>query len=343
MAKYKRSAVTAKEGVNFIRSATESAGSLFIKIDQENDLGVDALIEFVKDERPLNKQVAVQIKSGASYYSEKARECVIPVDGHREYWVKHPLPVVGLVYVPSLQCAFWASIKGILNNDPDATTIRFPACEATRFDGRTFSEIFLPHVVGTVPTLEFDEAFKLARSTHPNEIYLGLLVLFRKYPDNPASWDELIRVFRSRPAGEIPPVLVYWLAHIPGHGDIFYFGKTASEGTLDYARGLLAAFELEEVVKLLSFIDPEEQIGRGTLGQSVEAILSSLPKSSELLRRVIAADTTEMSMKELAALILAINESEGAIPELRLLEGLGSWYASEMRRHLEQFGEINPY
>ena len=48
MPKYKRSAITAKEGVNHIRSATESAGSIFIKIEHENDLGVDALIEFVE-------------------------------------------------------------------------------------------------------------------------------------------------------------------------------------------------------------------------------------------------------------------------------------------------------
>ena len=64
---------------NYIRSATESAGSIFIKIEHENDLGVDALIEFVENEVPLNKQIAVQIKSGASYYSGITRECLIPV------------------------------------------------------------------------------------------------------------------------------------------------------------------------------------------------------------------------------------------------------------------------
>jgi hypothetical protein len=343
MPKYQRTAITSKEGVNFIRNATESAGSLFVKIDHESDLGVDALIEFVQDERPLNKQVAVQIKSGASYYSEKMRECVFPIDGHGEYWAKHPLPVVALVYVPSLQSAFWASIKGMLKADPYAKVIRFPASEASRFDVRSFSNIFLPTVVGSVPTLEFEEAFKLARSAQPDETYLGLLVLFRRYPDNSATWDELIRVFKSRPAREIPPVLVYWLAHIPGHGDIFYFGKTASQATLEYARALLATFELEDVVKLLSFIDPEEQIGRGTLGQSVEAILWSLPRSGELLRLVIASTAVEMSAKEFAALILAMNDSDGAILDLQVLEGLGSRYASEIRKHLEEFGEINPY
>jgi len=340
---YKRTAVTAKEGINYVRSATESAGSLFIKIEQDNDLGVDALIEFIRDECPLNKQVAVQIKSGASYYSEKNRECIIPVDGHSKYWASHPLPVVGLVYVPSLKSAFWASIKGALKGNPSAKVIRFPACEANRFNAKTFTDIFLPQVVGSVPSLEFDEALKFARSGQLDEMYLGLLVLFRKYPEMFVTWDELIHVFKSLPADKIPPVLIYWLAHIPGHGDILYFGKSVSPAAREYARGLLATFGLEDVVKLLSFINPEEQIGRGTLGQSVEAILTSLPRSGELLRGVISSTTVGMTIKEFAALILAMNESMGAVTDLLILEGFGSWYAIEMRRHLEQFGEINPY
>jgi hypothetical protein len=164
MPTYKRTAVTAKEGINFIRSAVESAGSLFVKIEHENDIGIDALIEFIADERPLNKQIAVQIKSGASYYVQETGECVFPVGDHRDYWVNHPLPVVGLVYVPALESAFWASIKGLLKANPETTTMRFSATEANRFDARTFSTIFVPQVVGSIPDLEFDEALRLARS-----------------------------------------------------------------------------------------------------------------------------------------------------------------------------------
>jgi len=51
MTRYKHTNVTAKIGVNFIRTVVEAAGSLFHKIEQENDLGVDALVELVRDER----------------------------------------------------------------------------------------------------------------------------------------------------------------------------------------------------------------------------------------------------------------------------------------------------
>ena len=38
MVLYKKTNVTAKQGINFVRSAVEAAGSLFHKIEAENDL-----------------------------------------------------------------------------------------------------------------------------------------------------------------------------------------------------------------------------------------------------------------------------------------------------------------
>ncbi|MBU4263728.1 MAG: DUF4365 domain-containing protein [Proteobacteria bacterium] len=343
MTAYKKSAITAKEGINFIRSVVESGGSLFIKIEQENDLGIDAILEFIENEYPLNKQIAIQIKSGASYYTAKAKECAFPSGSHRTYWSRYPLPVFGLVYVPALQTAYWINIKHYLEQNPEAAVIRFPATEANKFNTATFNNLFVPAVIGKTPVLDFDEAFKLAHSQEASEIYLGLLVLFRRFPNKTAVWDELVRTFIERPTTEIPPVLLYWLAHIPGHGDIFYYGETPSAETRAYASGLFARFGVEEVIKLLSFIDPEEQIGRGTLGQSVEAIVSSLPNAATMLREIIRLHGVEMSIREFAALILAMNEGEGALADLAALEKEGSWYAGEMALHVKEYEWIKPY
>lgn len=343
MPNYKRSAVTAKEGINFVRSAVESGGSLFIKIEQENDLGVDALLEFIKDERPLNKQVAIQIKSGASYYTPESKECAFPVGGHREYWSKHPLPLFGLVYVPALRNAYCVDVKWYLKVNLSATVIRFLATEANQFNAGTFTKLFMPGVVGELPILEMQEAFRLARSNEPSETYLGLLVLFRRYPNNEAVWDELVQTFLVRPVEEIPPVLLYWLAHIPGHGDICYFGEIVTPATRTYACSLFERFEVPDVIKLLSFIDEEQQIGRGTLGQSIEAIVSSLQNVSTILRVIIKSAEVEMRVRESAALILAMNEAVHALPELAELAEAGSWFAGEIALHVKEYGGINPY
>lgn len=343
MPSYILSAITAKEGINFVRGVVESGGSLFLKIEQENDLGIDAILEFIEDGHPLNKQIAVQIKSGASYYTHEAKECAFPIGSHRTYWRRYPLPVFGLVYVPALQTAYWINIKHYLEANPKATVIRFPATEANKFNATAFRNLFVPAVVGKIPVLGFEEALTLAHSQEPSEIYLGLLVLFRRFSNNTAVWDELVRTFIERPIAEIPPVLLYWLAHIPGHGDVFYHGEAPSKETRAYARGLFARFGVEQVIKLLSFIDPEEQIGRGTLGQSVEAIVSSLPNVEAMLREIIRAHEVDISIQEFAALILAMKEAEGALPDLAALEAEGSWYAGEIARHVKEYEWINPY
>ncbi|OOG57814.1 hypothetical protein B0E47_06260 [Rhodanobacter sp. B05] len=343
MPAYKRSAITAKEGINFIRSAVEANGCLFIKIEQESDLGIDALIEFIENERPLNKQIAVQLKSGMSYFTMESSECAFPIGSHREYWAKHPLPVFGLVYVPTLQRAHWVDIKRYLKSNPNAASVRFSATEANRLDGGTFKTLFVRVVLGQPPVLEIDEGFRLARSDKVDEAYLGLLVLFRRFPNNLAVWEELVRTFIERPASQIPPVLIYWIAHIPWHDDIFSVGEPLSPPTRQYAQGLLSELTIEHVIKLLSFIEPEEQIGRGTLGQSVEAIISSLPKAATMLREVVGSRKIDMQLREYAGLILAMNEGPNALSELSMLEREGSWYAGEIAKHIKDYGGINPY
>src|ERR1017187_6131945 len=76
MPRYPQSAVTAKTGLNHVRATVESAGSVFIKIEQDSDLGIDALIDLVQDGKPLNRQLAIQIKSGQSYYDSDGGECL---------------------------------------------------------------------------------------------------------------------------------------------------------------------------------------------------------------------------------------------------------------------------
>lgn len=343
MPTYKRSAVTAKNGINFVRVAVEAGGCLFMKIEQENDLGVDALIEFIENERPLNKQIAVQIKSGASYYNLESGECAFPIGDHREYWAKHPLPVFGLVYVPSLQRAHWINIKGYLKSNPAAQSVRFIATEANRFDDTTFNALFMRAVLGQTPVLEMDEAFRLASSDKPDEAYLGLLVLFRRFPNNLAVWDELVRNFVERPISQVPPILIYWLAHIPWHGDIFGFGEPISRETREHGKRLLSQLTAQHVIKLLSFVDPEGQISRGTLGQSVEAIISSLPGAVSMLREIVGSKAVEMQLREYAVLILAMKEGANALADLAKLENEGSWYAGEISMQVKEYGGVNPY
>jgi hypothetical protein len=196
MVLYKKTNVTAKNGINFVRSAVEGAGSLFHKIEGENDLGIDGLIELIRDERPLNRQVAVQIKSGPSYYNSSGEECLIPIESHRDYWLNLSPSSLGCC----LCSCTWRCSLGKYQELPERTTRPIPSfasapVDANRFDQICFHQRFLfrtyfvKYRISSLP-----EAFTHSLSSpKPDESYLGLIVLFRRYPNVLEVWTRLIQ------------------------------------------------------------------------------------------------------------------------------------------------------
>lgn len=343
MVLYKETNVTAKKGINFIRSAVEGAGSLFHKIEGENDLGIDALIELIRDEVPLNRQIAVQIKSGASYYNSPGEQCLIPVQDHREYWLNHPLPVLGIVFVPSLGRAYWTDIKTYLKDNPGKSVIRYHTSDANRFDRSTFGRIFVPTILREIPDLTLPEGIQLFRSSKQDESDLGLITLFRRYPNSESTWNELVQAFRDWPFEDIPDVMAYFLAHIPWHPDICHIGESITEKTKTHARKLFAGFGKSEIEKLLAFIDEEAGIARGTIGQSVEAIISAVPNSLQCLTEIVVDVNLLPFTRECAALILAMKNGKSSVPTISILAKSGSCFSQELIDHLGRYGEVNPY
>ncbi|MCX5870300.1 MAG: DUF4365 domain-containing protein [Deltaproteobacteria bacterium] len=343
MVLYKKTSVTAKKGINFVRTAVEEAGSLFHKIEGENDLGIDALIELIREETPLNRQIAVQIKSGASYYNSAGEECLIPIDSHRNYWLHHPLPVLGIVFVPSLGKAHWIDIKSYLQDNPEKSVIRYQTSEANCFDSSTFSRIFIPTILREVPNLTLTEAVRLFQSSKSDESYLGLITIFRRYPNEESTWNEMIKALREWPLEDIPETMAYFLAHIPWHPDIWHTGENITEKTRKHARALLATFGKTEIEKLLAFVDEEGGIARGTIGQSVEAIISSLPRATQCLFEILDDVDSPSFIRECAAIILAMNNGKSAIPAISKLAKSGSWFAQELIDHMGRYGDVNPY
>lgn len=57
--------------------------------------------------------IAIQIKSGESYFSEKGSDSIIfrPSAKHVRYWLKYSLPVIGVLYSPSEDALYWSSVR----------------------------------------------------------------------------------------------------------------------------------------------------------------------------------------------------------------------------------------
>jgi hypothetical protein len=343
MPKYSETTVTSKKGINFVKTVIESAGCIFHKIEQENDLGIDAIVELAKDGLPLCKQIGVQIKSGQSFYNAQANQCLIPVSNHFEYWSKYPLSVCGIVYIPALNCANWVDIKRYLKQSGPCATIRFNRTKLNAFESDAFVKFFIPTILKDLPKLSFDEAAALFHSTDPSETHLGLVVLFHIAPNDLGVWDWFIDFFKSKAIDKIPPILVYYFAHIPWHGDIAYSGEGFNKETKAHVQKRFGEFNKQDIVKLLSFIDDENGIARRSLGQSVEAIVSSLPNRDDLLLEIVQDDRLAIFLRECAALIYAYHFQKEALPILKALSDKGSWYAGELLSFIQKNGWIDPY
>jgi hypothetical protein len=79
---------------------------------QDQDYGIDALIEVVVDSLPTGKIIAAQIKSGASYFKSKNAKGIKfrGKSEHLSYWLNHDLPVIVVLYDPDTGTAYWQHV-----------------------------------------------------------------------------------------------------------------------------------------------------------------------------------------------------------------------------------------
>jgi hypothetical protein len=78
-----------------------------------HDYGIDAQVEIVKDGKPTGDLIAIQIKSGLSYFSESTdTSFVYHTDNkHIGYWIKHCLPVIVVLYNPNEDILYWENVS----------------------------------------------------------------------------------------------------------------------------------------------------------------------------------------------------------------------------------------
>jgi hypothetical protein len=83
------------------------------------DVGVDGHLEFVnRDGFATSRIVAVQVKSGPSYFKHKSARGwkFYPEDKHRLYWEFFPLPVLLMLHNPDTGIVLWADVRQALRS-----------------------------------------------------------------------------------------------------------------------------------------------------------------------------------------------------------------------------------
>jgi len=77
-----------------------------------SDYGIDMHVEIINEGIPTGQLIALQIKSGDSYFKEMTQETIVyrGKKKHLDYWQFHSIPVLILLYNPTEDKIYWEKI-----------------------------------------------------------------------------------------------------------------------------------------------------------------------------------------------------------------------------------------
>ncbi|MHB9131552.1 MAG: DUF4365 domain-containing protein [Armatimonadota bacterium] len=306
---------TSRLGINYVCSLIARQKCTFQEIEQHNDVGNDAYIEFFSDRLATGCCIAAQIKTGDRYINRSTDDYFIIADrNHFEYWHSHILPVAGIVYDPTTDQARWVDITAHLRNNPQLIEAGPFTIHITRdhvLDDRTFRG-FQEHFVGYSSSFSQVDKFGIAldlfaKLDDDDACYNGFRSLFSYHRQRLASWYYLISCFRNFQGHSLLRDIIVTLSYIPGHPDIFWHrGNNIDEQVRLEAKEFLASrFDRNDVLLLLESID-DYGIARGTVGQCVDAIIGIVNKHNEILESIVF-DQKVIEEIRFAALLLLLS------------------------------------
>jgi len=102
---------TSRLGLSELSLLFSSVGWLF-REQLFEDIGIDAQVEILENNLPTGKIIAIQVKSGESYFVEQNENGIIyrPDVKHVEYWLKYSIPVIIVLYNPCDKMLLWVPV-----------------------------------------------------------------------------------------------------------------------------------------------------------------------------------------------------------------------------------------
>lgn len=99
-------------GVNAVAEVMAKLGQIWRETSL-SDVGIDGQIEYVNtDGYATGKIIAVQVKSGASFFKERDDNWLFyPEEKHRLYWENFPLPVFIVLHNPETGLSYWKNVR----------------------------------------------------------------------------------------------------------------------------------------------------------------------------------------------------------------------------------------
>lgn len=134
------------------RRGVHAVGSIFLGEDFEwffrsqevSDVGIDALVEILDNDEPTGKLLALQIKTGQSYFRKSGRNYVLNIDDrHMKYWIKYDLPVYIILADLKKKLFLWQKVERLLCEPTrSGWRLKIPATNVLDANAKHFFERF---------------------------------------------------------------------------------------------------------------------------------------------------------------------------------------------------------
>lgn len=334
-----------KRGINFIHAIVDDNDCFFHEIKQENDVGIDGIIELSDRGVLTGVNVAVQIKTGDSYIDCLNKKCVIPIGKHKSYWKNHALPVYGLACDLTNSCFYYVDIKNYITvheneiDNGDIKSISFDIALHNTITSNSFIDLFIKHFFGMVPLLTFEKARQFVNSNFLADICLGLDVLWVHHYDKEETREIFINTFRNNAQYFCWHKIVDFIAcgtHNPDH----WSGGKDYESRSKCASKIIENLGKEDIVKLLGAVNGYEGFARGSFGEWTDFTIREIPNNIARLVSIVEDDGIEENIRDNALFLLACYDE-------KIFLGLSKKYDLPSRdllqKHVKQHGKIYPY
>jgi hypothetical protein len=281
---------------------------------QQHDYGHDAFVLLVENEQVIPKEIAIQIKSGASYCT--LTTCKIPTTASQlEFWASHDLITLGVVYDPNEGLAYWVDLQSEARErtrdrqEQKGAVVKFPKSAWNLLDVRMFAEFLVPTLQGKTPKIDLKTAVVWARSEDFDTHHLGVHILSTRHFRELEAWSTMLKLFREREPAQLTELVGIAFAKMMGHHDDLSSMRTAPVDLQAHIRQEILGFGAAELAKLLFYVD-DYGFDRPSIGYSLMSVLGARTDSPEILTAIRDNPAMNPETREKAAHLLAIDEHD---------------------------------
>lgn len=332
--KWPKTKRTEYQGLLYIEQLVNEDGSIFRKTHLEEDVGIDGVIEFVKDGEATGRQLAIQVKSGDSYVVPGEDKFAVPVDeAHLHYWEHYDLPVVLVCYSPGLKLAAWQDVKGYVQYQKRLEKVFPQEKVAIKSIEVPFKKAFNGQALSVnlyqLTSEHADERFlfnkaSMTLSSNSGERREGMLYIWLRreklatrltaFLARQLIFDENIDIVRLAAS-----TLGYCIAHRKWS---FY----PDENLMFYTRSLCRDFDKKHICRLMEAVD-DGDFGPKSLGEACLDCMGGMwaPDGENILRQIVVDTQIVLQARANALVTFYGGDWDALIADSKALqeEGLG--------------------